>query len=239
MRDQDLTGTLKMFILILAGSYVLARLCLLPMGGDEPISMGGILRHDLTTQGQCPDVHSQWLNVQLASLSYVKEYPLPSIRVPALCGFALFLWGLWRLQRTMTQLTGLYFLVAVLSSAFLLDYFGLCRGYGLAMGFLCLAWSYFNRPWQCFLLLTLCLLSHLGFLIIVIPTVIVFCWEHRKRTVFPLIAFTVVICVFILTHVKLDQNTGKDLKKRGYGTPTGFLKASWRGIAGGLFYYED
>jgi hypothetical protein len=64
-------------------------------------------------------------------------------RLPSLLGLALFLWGVWRIGLMFpTGVTRVLITVALLSNAFLLDFFSISRGYGLATGFTVLSLSY-------------------------------------------------------------------------------------------------
>ena len=81
---------------------------------------------------------AQFLNALLAK-PCVELLPLNEIvasRLPSLLGLALFLWGVWRIGLEFpTGLTRILITLALLSNAYLLDFFGLSRGYGLALGF--------------------------------------------------------------------------------------------------------
>jgi tetratricopeptide (TPR) repeat protein len=123
--------------------YVIYRAIELPLAPDE----WGVLRSihtnhfadhftandwkDWNAQAQFPNLvlsricfHLFWLNEILR------------IRIPSLLSFGIFLWAIWRIrQRFTTPLVGRLTLVALLSNAFVLDYFGVSRGYGLAMAF--------------------------------------------------------------------------------------------------------
>jgi hypothetical protein len=64
-------------------------------------------------------------------------------RLPSLVGLLLFLWGVWRIGTQFpTELTRVLITLALLSNAYVLDFFGLSRGYGLALGFTGLSLSY-------------------------------------------------------------------------------------------------
>ena len=64
-------------------------------------------------------------------------------RIPSLLGLAFFLWGVWRIGAGIPSgTTRVLLTLALLSNAFLLDFFGLNRGYGLALGFTLLALSF-------------------------------------------------------------------------------------------------
>ena len=84
------------------------------------------------------NAQAQFLNALLAK-PCVEFLPLNEIvasRLPSLLGLALFLWGVWRIGLEFpTGPTRVLITLALLSNAYLLDFFGLSRGYGLALGF--------------------------------------------------------------------------------------------------------
>ena len=84
------------------------------------------------------NAQAQFLNALLAK-PCVEFLPLNEIvasRLPSLLGLALFLWGVWRIGLEFpTGATRVLITLALLSNAYLLDFFGISRGYGLALGF--------------------------------------------------------------------------------------------------------
>jgi hypothetical protein len=91
------------------------------------------------------NAQAQFLNALLAK-PCVELLPLNEIvasRLPSLLGLALFLWGVWRIGLEFpTGLTRILITLALLSNAYMLDYFGLSRGYGLAVAFTVLSLSF-------------------------------------------------------------------------------------------------
>ncbi len=89
---------------------------------------------------------AHFLNVLLAK-PCVQLLPINEVvasRLPSLLGLGLFLWGVWRIGRQFpTGCSRALVTLALLSNAYLLDYFGLTRGYGLALGFTLLSLSWF------------------------------------------------------------------------------------------------
>jgi hypothetical protein len=79
----------------------------------------------------------------------VELLPLNEIaasRLASLIGLALFLWGVWRIGLEFpTGTSRVLITLALLSNAFLLDFFSLARGYGLAVGFTVLSLSFLMR----------------------------------------------------------------------------------------------
>jgi hypothetical protein len=64
-------------------------------------------------------------------------------RLPALLGLVLYLWGVWRIKDSFHPGWQQVLVVAALvANAFLLDFFSVARGYGLAMGCTALSLSY-------------------------------------------------------------------------------------------------
>ena len=88
---------------------------------------------------------AQFLNSLLAKpcVNFLPLNETVASRLPSLVGLLLFLWGVWRIGTQFpTGLTRVLITLALLSNAYVLDYFGLSRGYGLALGFTGLSLSY-------------------------------------------------------------------------------------------------
>jgi hypothetical protein len=127
-------------LLLLCGFYSTYRAVHLAITSDEVnlltcVHQTGYARLFL---GDGWDSQAQFLNALLAK-PCVEFLPLNEIvasRLPSLLGLALFLWGVWRIGLEFpTGPTRVLITLALLSNAYLLDFFGLSRGYGLALGF--------------------------------------------------------------------------------------------------------
>ncbi|HUI06511.1 MAG TPA: hypothetical protein VL486_05845 [Verrucomicrobiae bacterium] len=90
------------------------------------------------------NAQAQFLNALLAK-PCVELLPLSEItanRLPSLVGLTLFLWGVWRIGLMFPTGTARALVtLALVSNAFLLDFFSVSRGYGLAVGLTVLSLS--------------------------------------------------------------------------------------------------
>ena len=130
----------KILLAITCFAYVLTRALKLPLGGDE----WGVLK-DVRERGFGDwvlflDWNSQnhLLNLLIAKLCYLISpcNELQMIRIPSLLALGLYEWAAWRItKRLQSNLLSTVTFAALLANAFVLDYFGLSRGYGLAMAF--------------------------------------------------------------------------------------------------------
>jgi len=69
---------------------------------------------------------------------------ISAARLPSLIGFGLYLFSCWKItERLESKVLNVIGFVALCSNAFVLDYFGLARGYGLAIGFTALSLFFF------------------------------------------------------------------------------------------------
>jgi hypothetical protein len=135
-----LAGRFVLLLLALCFCYVTYRALHLELTSDESELLGSIHRNRYRDLVRGVDWNSQahFLNALLAK-PCVKFLPVNEIlasRVPCLLGLLLFLWGVWKVGTLFpTGLTRVLIALALVSNAFLLDYLGLSRGYGLALGF--------------------------------------------------------------------------------------------------------
>ncbi|HUI05403.1 MAG TPA: hypothetical protein VL486_00195, partial [Verrucomicrobiae bacterium] len=140
--------------------------------------------------GSDKDSNLQFLATFLAKLC-VELLPVNEIaaaRVPSLLGLVLFLWGVWRIGLEFpTGAMRILITVALLSNAFLLDFFSLARGYALATGAAVLALSCLLRGGDDQLVYALwaaavAVLAHAGFVYFYAATLVVAVWlGWRKR----------------------------------------------------------
>ncbi len=91
------------------------------------------------------DANNHFLNSLLGGM-FIRLFDSDSIwlvRLPSLLGFPLYFWGIWGLRKYIRQESVFVSMfIALTCSAFLIEYFALARGYGLAMGFMLLSIRY-------------------------------------------------------------------------------------------------
>ncbi len=131
--------------------YVTVRIFTLALVSDE----WGHITADLTGDRGLVDllvfshVEAQVHFLQaLLSLGFVRIFPEGQIvwaaRMPSLIGLGLYLFSCWKItNRVSSRWLGLSGFLALCCNAFVLDYFGLARGYGLALGFAALSLFFF------------------------------------------------------------------------------------------------
>lgn len=141
----------RLSLLVAVVFYVLYRVLVLDLTSDECGGLGNIYSKsvaDLLTF-KYVDAQNHYLQGLLSLFSrglFPTAYEVVTIRLPSLIGLAAMLYAAFRL----TALMGSGFLktlglLVLCTNAFLLDYFGLARGYGLALGFLLLgSWHLFR-----------------------------------------------------------------------------------------------
>jgi hypothetical protein len=141
------TGTLVILLFVLCGIYSGYRAVHLAITNDETATLDSARQTGYTQLLLGKDWNSQahFLNALLVKLC-AGNLPLNDLvasRLPSLLGLGLFLWGVWRIGAGFpTGATRLLVTLALLSNAFLLDFFGIARGYGLALGFTVLSLSF-------------------------------------------------------------------------------------------------
>lgn len=160
--------------------------------------------------------NNHWLNTLLMKWSWpvfgVSEW---SLRLPNILAFLLYAWAGKRIfyKEGKSMILYIFFFAALLANQFVLDFFGLARGYGLAEGFFALALSYLF-PWvqhkrvqdQIKLLLCLILSFYANFSFLIPIAVIgglsfLFTWDWqvlRKRSFKnPLIPYVIAAVLFL------------------------------------------
>jgi tetratricopeptide (TPR) repeat protein len=123
--------------------YVADRVIRLPLATDEWGVLYSIYHHHFADHFTATDwkdwnAQAQLLNLVLSRTCFhlFRFNEIQRIRIPSLLSFGVFLCAIWRLRGQFTRrLVGRLAFVALLSNAFVLDYFGVSRGYGLAMAF--------------------------------------------------------------------------------------------------------
>jgi 4-amino-4-deoxy-L-arabinose transferase-like glycosyltransferase len=120
--------------LILAFSYVIIRGFTVGITHDEALTYK-IIQGDEILKGTA---NHHWLNTQLSALSAAifgaKEFAL---RLPNILSFAIFWLFLFRISGNFLKSshTQLALLLLLCGNPFILDFFSLCRGYGLSLAF--------------------------------------------------------------------------------------------------------
>ena len=131
---------MKILLAIGCFSYVLIRVLKLPLGGDEWEVLKDVREHGFADWVLFLDWNSQnhLLNLLLAKLCYLisPRHELQMVRIPSLVALVLYEWAAWRItQRFKSRFMSVAAFTALLTNTFILDYFGLSRGYGLALAF--------------------------------------------------------------------------------------------------------
>jgi len=138
---------LSVLLLLLCGLYGGYRAVRLAITDDEVALLNCIHQtgYGRLFWAENWNAQAQFLNALLAK-PCVELLPLNEVtasRLPSLVGLALFLWGVWRIGLVFpTGTTRVLITLALVSNAFLLDFFSVSRGYGLAVGFTVLSLSF-------------------------------------------------------------------------------------------------
>jgi hypothetical protein len=131
-------------VLLFAFSYVLIRGFSVGITHDESLTYK-IIQGDEIFKGTA---NHHWLNTQLSSLSTnlfgAKEFAL---RLPNMLSFAVFWFFLFRISKTFLKstFTQITLLLLLCGNPFILDFFSLCRGYGLSIAFVTASLFYVFR----------------------------------------------------------------------------------------------
>ncbi len=120
--------------------YVVYRIFVLDVTSDEWGGLVNMFRGNVADliafkYASAQDHFFQSL-LSIFSLRLFPEAEVVAIRLPSLVGLLAYLYGAFRITSLIkVRYLSILGFVALCSSAFLLDYFGLARGYGLALGF--------------------------------------------------------------------------------------------------------
>jgi len=143
------------------------------------------------------------------------------IRLPNLLSFLLYGFGIFRINRAVLKEDSIYFLPAALlfvSNPYLLDFFGLCRGYGMSSALVTLASSYLitafmdSRTRHAWIALLLAILaSYANFTLLVFwvsatMMVWIFFILSAKGSIKRMIRPTVVIALITISYMALIAN---------------------------------
>ncbi|WP_343634554.1 hypothetical protein [Fluviicola sp.] len=130
--------------LLFAFSYVLIRGFSVGLTHDEALTYKIIQGDELLKA----TANHHWLNTHLSALSShlfgAKEFAL---RLPNMLSFAVFWFFLFRISKTFlnTSATQIALLFLLCGNPFILDFFSLCRGYGLSVAFVTASLFYLFR----------------------------------------------------------------------------------------------
>ncbi len=127
--------------------YVVYRFLNLPLAPDERgvlyhIRHSGFANNITAANAQDYNALQHYLFVLAASACYRLPWlgEIQRIRIPSLAAFGVYLAALWQLRGSFTnRWIGRLAFAALLGSAYVLDYFSVGRGYGMAMAFALLA----------------------------------------------------------------------------------------------------
>ncbi len=133
----------EVVLTLLGICYVIYRAIKLPLAPDEWGVLRSIYYHHFAGQFAARDwedwnAQAQFLNLVLSRACFhlFRFNEIQRIRIPSVLSFGVFLYAIWRIRQQFTRrLVGRLAFFALLSNAFVLDYFSVSRGYGLAMAF--------------------------------------------------------------------------------------------------------
>lgn len=191
----------KIFIGLFFALYVSIRVITVPLTNDEWGSMVDHYRMvAVMTNQHSSQVHFLSAFLSTICLNLLPGHEVLAIRLPALLGLALYLTGAWIVtRRTTSPWFGVVCFAGFLANAFMLDFFGLSRGYGPALGFTMMSIAFllpaFDRrgvsaaPLQphataCIWMALLAVLSNLGFLnfyLAVCGVLFLFSWMAMRQ----------------------------------------------------------
>jgi len=243
------SAVVAILCLSLIFSYVILRAIYVPLTIDEAITYFSFVVQDswLPTENTT-NANNHILNTGLTIISerYFGNSEL-ALRLPNVIGFICyaiyaFLWSKWKEQ------DGISFsiLIGLTSSHFLLELFGLCRGYGLSMAFLLGSW-YHLYNWWCkhslsqliaFLILSnLAVLANLALLVpIIVSFVIALCSNmsntNSRRKTGLLASMLALLPLTVLISYALRLKEGGHLY---YGSDTGFWSTTIESLVSLIF----
>ena len=134
-------SAVKWAVAISVMSYVVYRIFALDLTSDEWGSMKAIYCKSLADLivFKYVSAQSHFLQSVFSTLffkSFPEAYEVAAIRLPTLIGLLCYLYAAYRITAMIkTRFLSVLGFVAICTNAFLLDYFGLARGYGMALGF--------------------------------------------------------------------------------------------------------
>ncbi|WP_300661076.1 glycosyltransferase family 39 protein [Fluviicola sp.] len=132
---------------LLVFSYVIIRGFSLGITHDEALTYKIIQGDEILRE----TANHHWLNTHLsaffASLFGAKEFVL---RLPNILSFAIFWFYLYRIAKTFlsSSFTQIALILLLCGNPFVLDFFSLCRGYGMSLAFITASLYYLFRIYQ-------------------------------------------------------------------------------------------
>jgi hypothetical protein len=238
-------------VLLFAFSYVIIRGFTLGITHDEALTYK-IIQGDEILKGTA---NHHWLNTQLSALSTslfgAKEFAL---RLPNILSFAVFWFFLFRISKTFlkSSFTQLTLVLLLCGNPFILEFFSLCRGYGLSIAFVTASLFYVfrivdlksdSKPVQYYLATGFAILAlsanlnTLNYFLIAVALIVLsaLVFKPKKQVV---LLFILVILSGISLYFSLERLFFlKDKKELYFGT--GNLNSTIDNLIYSSFYFRD
>ncbi len=128
--------------------FILCKIILIPITHDEMATPTAYINYSFWQIMMYPD---EWPNNHILNTLLVKVFTFLFgkdqivVRMPNLLSFVLYAIAIFRINKTVLKVDSLFFIPATLlfvANPYLLDFFGLCRGYGLSCALITLSVSY-------------------------------------------------------------------------------------------------
>jgi len=245
------TQIIYYLVLLFAFSYVLIRGFTVGITHDEALTYK-IIHGDQIFKGTA---NHHWLNTQLSSLSAylfgAKEFAL---RLPNMLSFAVFWFFLFRISKTFlkSSFTQITLLLLLCGNPFILDFFSLCRGYGLSIAFVTASLFYVlriadlksdSKPIHYYLAAIFSVLAlsanlnTLNYFLIAVALIILSAWIFKPKNRVVLLSILVILFGVSL-YFSLDRLFFlKDQNELYFGT--GNLNSSIDNLIYSAFYVRD
>ena len=234
------------FILVIAVFiYIFFKASFVPMTHDEVTTVFSYSKYSYWEIMMYPDSvpNNHILNTLLTKLM-ITLFGTDEIilRLPNVLSFALYSFGIYRILTAILTQKSLFFIPAILlflMNPYLLDFFGLCRGYGMSVGLMLLSLSYlitsFNQSnskhiWMAFVLATLASYANFTLLIfwlsVCVLTLCFFINVQRQKNTFSLKSFlflglsAIGFLALIITPI-LKMNGNNEFR---FWTSNGFIE---------------
>lgn len=238
-------------ILLLAFSYVLIRGFTLGITHDEALTYK-IIQGDEVLKGTA---NHHWLNTQLSALSAhlfgAKEFAL---RLPNMLSFVLFGLFLFRISKTFLKSasTQIALLLLLCGNPFILDFFSLCRGYGISLSFVTASLFYLfrildlkndSRPIQYYLATVFAILAlsanlnTLNYFLISVALIVLSAFVFKPKNRIVLLSILIILAGISLYFSLERLFFLKDQKELYFGT--GNLNSTIDNLIYSSFYLRD
>lgn len=243
-----------LFLLIFA--YLLLRAFFLaPLHDETATFLHFIEPNKIIGEGVVQDANNHLLNSFLGRWMYLIAGPhFFALRLPSVLAFAVYFWGIYQLVKTMqVRLVKFLVFLALVSVAYVNDYFAYTRGYGLGMAFFswilvyCFRWIR-NPNWKnlgaLYLFCWLAIFANLTFLLSVCISIgIVFLiylihfksWNWKKHVTFFLIQFVFMLALLPFLYFSYMLKKGGALY---YGSLDGFWEVTGKSLSRYVLFYE-